>query len=346
MKLAIISDAWFPQVNGVVKTLSYTREELLRLGHTVEMITPQDFRTVACPTYPEIRLALAPGRAVARRLEAFCPDAVHISTEGPLGLAARAWCMRHDLPFTTTFHTQFPEYVQLRTRLPLAASYAFLRWFHNAGRCTMVATRTLRERLAARGFTRLALWSRGVDTDLFRPRDKGLYAEARPIFLYMGRVAVEKNIEAFLARELPGTKVVIGNGPDLDMLRRRYPAVRFLGYKSGEDLARHVAAADVFVFPSLTDTFGLVLIEALACGVPVAAFPVQGPIDVIDNGVTGVLHEDLRTAALKALDLDPAACRAAALRYTWAACTRQFLAHVEAARRIPTAADVRQPASR
>jgi glycosyltransferase involved in cell wall biosynthesis len=254
--------------------------------------------------------------------------------------------VRNDFPFTTTFHTQFPEYVQLRTRFPLAVSYAFMRWFHNAGRCTMVATRTLHERLASRGFTRLGIWSRGVDTELFRPRDKTALREVRPIFLYMGRVAVEKNIEAFLGLDLPGTLIVIGDGPDLDTLKRRYPAVRFLGYKTGEDLARHVAAADVFVFPSLTDTFGLVLIEALACGVPVAAFPVQGPIDVIDNGVTGVLDADLRAAALQALALDPAACRAAALRYTWATCTRQFLAHVEAARQTPTATDVRQPASR
>jgi glycosyltransferase involved in cell wall biosynthesis len=346
MKFAIISDAWYPQVNGVVKTLTYTRDELLKLGHTVEMITPDGFHTIPCPTYPEIRLSLLPGRTVARRLDALAPDAVHISTEGPLGLSARAWCVRHDFPFTTTFHTQFPEYVQLRARIPLGLSYAFMRWFHNAGRATMVATRTLHERLASRGFTHLAMWSRGVDTELFRPRDKDLYADARPIFLYMGRVAIEKNIEAFLGLDLPGTRVVIGDGPDLDVLKRRYPAARFLGYKTGEDLARHVAAADVFVFPSLTDTFGLVLIEALACGVPVAAFPVQGPIDVIDNGVTGMLDEDLRAAALKALNLEPAACRAAALRYTWAACTRQFLAHVEAARQTPTAADVRQPASR
>jgi glycosyltransferase involved in cell wall biosynthesis len=346
MKLAIVSDAWYPQVNGVVKTLSYTRDELVRLGHTVEMVTPDGFRTIPCPTYPEIRLSLRPARAVARRLEAFAPDAVHISTEGPLGLAARAWCVRHNFPFTTTFHTQFPEYVQLRTRLPLAVSYAFMRWFHNAGRCTMVATRMLHERLASRGFTRLGMWSRGVDTELFRPRGKELYADTRPIFLYMGRVAIEKNVEAFLGLDLPGTRVVIGDGPDLDMLKHRYPAVRFLGYKTGEDLASHVAAADVFVFPSLTDTFGLVLIEALASGVPVAAFPVQGPIDVIDNGVTGVLDENLRAAALKALDLDPTACRAAALRYTWAACTRQFLAHVEAVRQTPAATDIRQPASR
>jgi glycosyltransferase involved in cell wall biosynthesis len=326
--------------------LSYTRDELVRLGHTVEMVTPDGFRTVPCPTYPEIRLSLLPGRAVAQRLEALAPDAVHISTEGPLGLAARAWCVRHAFPFTTTFHTQFPEYVQLRTRLPLGMSYAFMRWFHNAGRCTMVATRSLHERLAARGFTRLGLWSRGVDTELFRPRAKDALADARPIFLYMGRVAVEKNIEAFLALDLPGTKVVIGDGPDLRLLQQRYPAVRFLGYKTGEDLARHVAAADVFVFPSRTDTFGLVLIEALACGVPVAAYPVQGPIDVIDDGVTGVLDEDLRAAALKALVLDPATCRAAALRYTWAACTRQFLGHIDAARAAPAAAEVRQPASR
>lgn len=346
MRLAIVSDAWYPQVNGVVRTLACTRAELLRLGHAVAMVTPDGFRTIPCPTYPEIRLSLWPGRAVARRLEDFAPDAVHISTEGPLGLAARAWCLRNGLAFTTSFHTQFPEYVQLRTRLPLGVSYAFLRWFHNAGRCTLVATPTLHSRLADRGFRRLGLWSRGVDAELFRPRAKDALSDARPIFLYVGRVAVEKNIEAFLALDLPGTKVVIGDGPDLGMLRRRYPAARFLGYKSGEDLARHVAAADAFVFPSLTDTFGLVVIEALACGVPVAAFPVQGPIDVIDSGVTGVLAEDLRAAALKALELDPLACRAAALRYSWAACTRQFLAHIEAARAAAAAGAVRQPASR
>jgi glycosyltransferase involved in cell wall biosynthesis len=335
MRIAIVTDAWHPQINGVVMTLTHTRDELARLGHEVLMLTPQDFATVPCPTYPEIRLALFPGRALARRLDAFTPEGLHIATEGPLGLAARSWALRNNFPFTTSFHTRFPEYVRLRTGIPASVTYALIRRFHRSARTVMVATPTLRKELAGRGFERLGIWSRGVDTELFRPRPKEFLDAPRPIFTFVGRVAVEKNIEAFLRLGLPGTKYVVGDGPDLESLRAKYPEVRFTGYKVGEELARHVAAADVFVFPSRTDTFGLVLIEALACGVPVAAYPVQGPIDIIENGVTGCLDEDLGAAARSALALDPERCRAAALKYTWAECTQQFLGHLNSARTSP-----------
>lgn len=331
MNIVIVTDAWYPQINGVVRTITLTCDELVRLGHTVDVIGPDAFRTIPCPTYPEIRLSLFPGARLRARLEALQPDAVHISTEGPLGFAARAWCLKKGFPFTTSFHTQFPEYVKLRTGIPLALGYRFMRWFHGPAATVMVATRTLHERLTKWGFRNLGMWSRGVDTNLFRPRTERFLKEPRPVFMYLGRVAVEKNIEAFLDLDLPGTKYVVGGGPDLEMLKRKYPEVRFPGFKTGEELARHLASADVFVFPSRTDTFGLVLIEALACGVPVAAFPVQGPIDIVTNGVTGFLSEDLREAVLHALGLDPGRCRNEALKYTWEACTRQFLGHLQAA---------------
>jgi glycosyltransferase involved in cell wall biosynthesis len=336
MNIAIVSDAWFPQVNGVVNSLNRTRQELERLGHSVHVIGPDRFRTVACPTYPEIRLSLFPGMKLRALLREIRPDAIHIATEGPLGLAARSWCLKNDFPFTTSFHTQFPEYVWLRSRVPLALTYRLMRWFHGKAATVMVATPTLHERLTHWGFRNLGYWSRGVDTDLFRPRDKSFLDLPRPVFLYMGRVAIEKNIEAFLMPELPGSKVVVGGGPDLDRLRKKYPAAHFTGYKRDDELARYAASADVFVFPSRTDTFGLVVIEALACGVPVAAFPVQGPIDIIQNGITGFLSEDLREAALNALDVDPQRCREEALKYTWEASTRQFLGHIEAGRPRPS----------
>lgn len=326
MKIAIITDAWLPQTNGVVRTLSITREHLLQAGHDVAMVTPAEFRTVPCPTYPEIRLSLFAARKVRNRLDAFDPDAVHIATEGPLGLAARRWCLRRGFAFTTSYHTQFPEYVRARAPIPLAVSYAFLRWFHGAAARTMVTTPSMQRMLEARGIGNLSLWSRGVDTEQFRPRSERILDLPRPIWLYFGRVSVEKGVEEFLELDLPGTKLVVGDGPATPGLRRSYPGAVFAGYRFGEELANYVAEADVFVFPSRTDTFGLVLIEAMACGVPVAAYPVTGPIDVVRNGVTGVLGEDLRAAALAALQLDRGACREHALRYTWSAATRQFLA--------------------
>jgi glycosyltransferase involved in cell wall biosynthesis len=325
MRLALVTDAWLPQVNGVVRTLGHTIREIEREGHEVIVISPADFRTIPCPTYPEIRLSVFAGRAVRRRLEALAPDAVHIATEGPLGIAARAWCVRRDRPFTTAYHTQFPEYVRARVPIPLAWSYAAVRWFHGRAARTLVTTPSMQRLLESRGLRNLALWGRGVDTDLFRPRDKQFLDLPRPVWLYFGRVAVEKGIEDFLGLALPGTKLVVGDGPACQSLRRRYPAAVFAGYRHGEDLAAHIAASDVFVFPSRTDTFGLVLLEAMACGVPVAAYPVTGPIDVVLEGVTGILDEDLQRAALAALRLDPAACRAHALAHSWTASTRQFL---------------------
>ena len=322
--IALVTDAWAPQVNGVVTTLEHVVGELGAMGHQVTVINPGDFRTVPCPTYPSIRLAVFPGAEVGRRLRALRPDAVHIATEGPLGHAARAFCIAHAWPFTTSFHTQFPEYVRARAPIPLQWSYAWLRRFHGAAARTLVATRTVSERLAARGFGNLTRWMRGVDTGLFRPVGKLALDLPRPISLFVGRVAVEKNIEAFLDLSLPGTKVVIGDGPDLARLRARYADVKFCGQLRGETLASHVSAADVFVFPSRTDTFGLVMLEAMACGIPVAAYPVPGPLDVVLPGVSGVLDEDLARAVQGALALDPEACMAYASGFTWRATAEIF----------------------
>ena len=328
MRIALATDAWSPQTNGVVRTLAITVAELERAGHAVEVLHPSLFRTVPCPSYAEIRLALLPYRELARRLARFAPDAVHIATEGPLGVAARRWCRRHGQPFTTSYHTQFPEYVRARAPVPLALTYAHLRRFHGAAARTLVATPSMRRQLEERGFLNLAIWSRGVDTALFRPRQRGRLGLPRPLWLYFGRVAVEKGIEDFLELDVPGSKLVVGGGPAEKELRVRYPQAVFTGFRYGEELAGLVAEADVFVFPSRTDTFGLVLLEAMACGVPVAAYPVTGPIDVVVNGVTGVLDHDLRAAALGALRLDRVACRSHAEGFTWLAATQQFLAHL------------------
>ncbi|MCP9473125.1 MAG: glycosyltransferase family 1 protein [Nitrospira sp.] len=329
MRITIATDAWMPQVNGVVRTLGHTVDHLRALGHEVRLVTPQDFRTYPCPTYPSIRLALFPKPGVKRALEEFRPHAVHIATEGPIGHAARALCRKRSVPFTTSYHTQFPEYVRARCPVPVNWSYAYLRRFHGRAVRTMIATESMRSLLRERGFRNLAIWARGVDSTLFRPGSKSLLPDPRPISMYVGRVAVEKNIEAFLQLDLPGSKYVVGDGPDLEPLRRRYPAVRFTGKKSGGELAAYLAAADVFVFPSLTDTFGLVLLEAMACGVPVAAYPVTGPIDVVQQGKTGVLDRDLRRAVLGALTLDPAACVAYARQQSWRNCTERFLSLLE-----------------
>lgn len=328
MRIALVSDAWKPQTNGVVTTLSKTCEWLERLAHVVETITPQSFRTFACPTYPEIRLSILPGRKVGRMLTTFQPDAVHIATEGPLGQAARNWCLRERMPFTTSYHTQFPQYIRARVPIPISWSYAYLRRFHNSAARVMVATAQLQDELQRQGFHNIATWTRGVDTELFRPRDKTFLSAPRPILMYVGRVAVEKNLEAFLSLKVPGTKYVVGGGPALAELSARYPEVIFTGYKYGQELSQHLAAADVFVFPSRTDTFGIVLLEAMACGVPVAAFPVVGPIDVVKQGVTGWLDENLATAIEHALELSPKECRVYALGYTWERATRQFLSNL------------------
>jgi glycosyltransferase involved in cell wall biosynthesis len=326
LNIALISDAWRPQVNGVVRTLSAVISELGKGGHRVQTITPDLFRTFPCPTYPEIRLAVFPQHHVAELIEEAKPDAIHISTEGPLGIAARRHCLKRGYPFTTAFHTRFPEYIAARFAVPLSLGYALMRRFHAPSRGVMVATETVRRELAARGFGNLKRWIRGVDAALYEPSEGGALPDVpRPIFLAVGRVAVEKNFDAFLSLDLPGSKVMVGDGPMLDKLKRRYPGAHFLGRREGKDLARLYASADAFVFPSRTDTFGLVLLEALASGVPVAAYPVPGPLDVVGDSGAGVLDEDLRRAALAALEIPRERCRAHALRYTWRASADQFV---------------------
>ena len=337
MRIALVSDAWAPQVNGVVRTLMTTVEQLRAQGHAVDPIMPDQFRTVPCPSYPEIRLALGSGRAVAARLQAAQADAIHIATEGPLGWAARRWCMDRGIPFTTSFHTRFPDYVAMRSRLPADWFWPIVRRFHGPASRIFAATETLADELAERGLPQTHRWSRGVDLTLFGPDGAPLPALTSiegPILLSVGRVAVEKNIEAFLAADVPGTKVVVGDGPARSTLEKRFPQVIFTGALHGERLAAAYAAADLFVFPSLTGTFGLVMIEALASGVPVAAFPVRGPIDII--GATGrgmfggrarigALDEDLAAAIRLAMTADRAACAAEGRHYSWERCTGQFL---------------------
>lgn len=326
-RILVVSDAWHPQVNGVVRSLETVLGILAARGHAIDVIGPADFRSVPCPGYGEIRLVLATSRQVGRRIEALAPDAVHIATEGPLGWAARRHCLRVGRRFTTSFHTQFPEYLHLRTGLPLTWSYAALRRFHAPACRTFVSTDTLEERLRGHGFGHLARWGRGVDTALFRPRpeEEPPFDLPRPVLLSVGRVAVEKNLDAFLSLPTAGSKLVVGDGPYLETLRRRYPDAVFAGARTGEELARFYAAADVFIFPSRTDTFGLVLLEALASGLPVAAYPVQGPRDVVTDPAVGCLDEDLGRAVATALTLDRGACRAFAERQSWDASAQQFL---------------------
>jgi 1,2-diacylglycerol 3-alpha-glucosyltransferase/glucuronosyltransferase len=324
MRIMIVTDAWFPQTNGVVRTLGHTAAWLGRFGHEVRTLTPRDFRSVPCPTYPEIRLSLFPGRAVRNAIQGFAPHCLHIATEGPLGLAARRYCLRHGMRFTTSYHTQFPQYLRARFPIPIKATYGALRWFHGAGVRCMVSTASVRQDLWSRGFRNLASWRRGVDTEVFKPRPKDFLSLPRPIAAFVGRVAIEKNIEAFLQMPWTGSKIVIGDGPERLRLEAQYREVVFAGYRFEEDLARHLAAADVMVFPSRTDTFGLVNLEAMACGVPVAAYPVTGPIDVIEDGVTGALDLDLARAAQRALRIAPEVCRAHALKFGWDVSTREF----------------------
>ena len=325
MRILIVSDAWFPQVNGVVRTLSVVADKLTAMGDTVEVIGPDRFRNLPMPGYAEIRLAIAPRRHLARLVADFAPEIIHIATEGPLGWAMRGICRRNKWPFTTAFHTRFPEYLEARTGIPADWSWRVMRRFHEAGEGTFAATPSLRQELAKRGFTKIRAWTRGVDLAKFNPASRDEWPGLpRPVFLYAGRVAIEKNIEAFLTLDLPGSKVVVGDGPALPALRQRFPEVTFTGYRENGALARSYAGADVFVFPSRTDTFGLVLLEALAAGTPVAAFPVTGPIDVITDERVGALDADLRNACLKALHCDRSMSRRHAEAWSWDACVAQF----------------------
>jgi glycosyltransferase involved in cell wall biosynthesis len=329
LKVLIVTDAWKPQVNGVVRTLEMLGRDLAALGHEVRYATPEGRFTLPLPTYAEIRLAVFPRRGLEAEIREYAPDAIHIATEGTLGLSARAICLKYAITFTTSFHTRFPEYV--RARFPMVSEetvYRFLRWFHGPATAMMVATPTLKRELEGKGFRNVRIWSRGVDTDHFRPVPGAVLPYPQPVWLYVGRIAVEKNIEAFLKLDLPGTKVVIGDGPARASLERAYPAAKFLGPRVGEALARAYAASDVFVFPSRTDTFGLVILEALACGTPVAAYPVQGPLDVVDGAPVAVLDENLEQACRAALAIPREAARSFALSHSWRACTVQFLSNL------------------
>ena len=338
MRILVATDAWHPQISGVVRTLEALASAVRTLGSTIDFLTPDGFATVPLPTYPGLRCALPSPAEVARRIQLVRPDAIHVATEGPIGFMVRRHCLRQALPFTTSFTTRFPEYIAARVPLPVSWGYAALRRFHAAAVATMVSTPTLAVELTERGFARLKMWSRGVDNQLFRPQRTLQLAWPRPIFMSVGRIAPEKNLEGFLSLPLPGTKVVIGEGPQAADLRARFPQAQFLGSMGGEQLAAHMAAADVFVFPSRTDTFGIVQLEALSCGVPVAAYPVTGPLDVIGKSPAGVLDDDLQQACLRALDVPRAACRAHALRFSWEASAAQFLSHLS-----HIAADVFKP---
>ena len=329
MRIMIITDAWEPQVNGVVRTLKQTRSELIAMGHQVDMITPQEFKTIPCPTYPDISLSLFPGKILAERIKAFAPDAMHIATEGPLGLAARAYGVRNHLPFSTAYHTRFPEYVQARTKIPVSITYRFLRWFHKPSMAVMAPTIVVKNDLEKYGFTNVVLWSRGVDLTIFKMQPSKVLNSAHPIYLYVGRVAIEKNINAFLEINLPGSKWIVGDGPALASIKQKYPEINYLGVLDQFELAKVYAAADVFVFPSKTDTFGLVLLEAMACGLPVAAYPVTGPIDVLGKSNAGVMHEDLREACLLALKIPREQAREHAEKFSWRAATEQFASHLK-----------------
>jgi len=330
MPILIATDAWHPQVNGVVRTLTSLAESASKLGSEIVFLTPEGFPSLPVPTYPGLRMALPNGREIARRIDAVAPDAIHIATEGPIGWAARAYCCRLGLGFTTSYTTRFPEYVSVRTGIPESFGYAVMRQFHAASSMVMVATGSLRRELSEKGFRRLGSWTRGVNTELFRPDEPAKLDLPRPIFMTMGRVAVEKNLEAFLSLDLPGSKVVVGDGPQKAELEHRFPDVRFLGEKKGADLSSHLAAADVFVFPSLTDTFGVVQLEALACGTPVAAFPVTGPLDVIADHPIGAIDRDLRAACLRALEMSRVNCRNFALARSWENSARQFIGNLVA----------------
>ena len=323
-RIVIVTDAWHPQVNGVVRTLTHVCEGLRQRGHDVSVISPQDYRNFPCPTYPEIRLAFTAKRTLRKRLAALQPTNIHIATEGPLGVQARRICVANGWKFTTSFHTRFPEYLRERMPVPLGLTYGFLKWFHSAAQTCLVPTDSIVNVLKQRGFKNTRVWTRGVNRTLFRPRPNADLGLPKPVYICVGRVAPEKNLGAFLSLKLPGTKLIVGDGPDLDRLKKEFPNVVFLGKQIGEELARSFAGSDVFVFPSRTDTFGLVLLEAIASGLPVAAFPVPGPLDVIGATGGGILSEDLADAAVRALAMGRLDPDAHLKGFTWEACVDIF----------------------
>lgn len=331
MKFVLVTDAWEPQVNGVVRTWQHVTREMRKLGHETHVLNPAMFKTFGAPRYPEIRLAILPGRSLRRMLNELKPDAIHIATEGPLGMAARKYCVKNNIQFTTSYHTQFPHYLRQYFGIPKTLSYKFIRWFHGQANHTLVPTKQVGKELNNNGLANIIVWSRGVDTELFKTDydvPENIKDLPKPIFVYAGRIAIEKNIEAFLRLDLPGTKLVIGDGPPKESLQKQYPDTTFVGYKFGEELAAHYAAGDVFVFPSKTDTFGVVMLEANACGLPIAAYPVTGPIDVVLQGQTGYVYKDLRQAAIDALKLDKQPCIAYAHRNSWAKCAQTVIDHL------------------
>lgn len=326
MKILIVSDAWLPQVNGVVRSLQTLKKELEKMGHQIHMVTPNQFFSVPCPTYPEISLAFGANLRIKSLIEREKFDCIHLATEGPLGLAAKQVCQKKGLVFTTAFHTRFPEYIHARFGIPTKLTMKLIRWFHSSSESLMVSTVRLRDELEDLGFKNLKIWSRGVDTETFYPRNnKDFFKKPGPHYLYVGRVAIEKNLEAFLNLDIPGTKHVVGDGPQKQELSEKYPEVEFAGMKVGDELAEYYSAADVFVFPSKTDTFGLVMLEAMASGTPVAALPVPGPLDVIGLDGPGALYEDLGKAIQEAQKIPPEKVREFALKYSWENSAKQFL---------------------
>ena len=328
-RVLIATDAWHPQVNGVVRTITALAKSASQLGCAIEFLTPEGFGSFPLPTYPDLRVALPKRAEIARRIEAAAPHVIHIATEGPMGLLARSYCLSRNLSFTTSYSTCFPEYISARAPIPESWTYAALRRFHAPAKVTMTSTPSLMAMLRRRGFQHLGMWTRGVDTDLFKPERAAALDLPRPIFITVGRVAVEKNLPAFLSLDLPGSKVVVGCGPQVEELRQRFPEAHFPGLKEGAELAGLVAAADVFVFPSKTDTFGIVQLEALACGVPIAAYPVTGPLDVIGDHPVGVLNDDLGVACVAALKISRQVCRTFALSHSWETSASQFIGHME-----------------
>jgi glycosyltransferase involved in cell wall biosynthesis len=328
MRIAIVTDAWKPQVNGVVRTQECVIRELEQMGHEVHTVHPYLFRRVPCPGYPEIELALLPYRGISQRLQALRPDAIHIATEGPLGWAARKWCMKNKHPFTTAYHTKFPEIINGYTRLPLSWAYSVVRRFHSPSSAMLVPTPAVARELQSRGFTNAIAWTHGVDTNQFAPVSVDVLGTARPRWLFVGRASVEKNIEAFCKLELPGSKWIVGVGPILDRLKASYPEINFRGVLDQDELARTYASSDVFVFPSKADTFGLVMLEALACGTPVAAYPVPGPLDVIGESPAGALDHDLQRACERALSIPRPVARQYAEQFSWRASADLMLQHL------------------